>query len=92
MIVLVFLYIPITGEQWGKRMQNKTLSALESLKNDLHRGQYQLGERLPSERTLCEKLGLSRSGLRKVLSHLEAEDLIWRHVGRGTFAGPRPSA
>ena len=72
-------------------MQNKTISALELLKKNLHSGHYQLGERLPSERALCEKLGLSRSGLRKVLSHLEAEDLIWRHVGRGTFAGPRPA-
>ncbi len=72
-------------------MQNKTISALELLKKNLHSGHYQLGERLPSERALCETLGLSRSGLRKVLSHLEAEDLIWRHVGRGTFAGPRPA-
>ncbi len=72
-------------------MQNKTISALDLLKNNIHSGHYQLGERLPSERVLCEELGLSRSGLRKVLSHLEAEDLIWRHVGRGTFAGPRPA-
>jgi DNA-binding FadR family transcriptional regulator len=72
-------------------MQNKTISALDLLKKNIHSGHYQLGERLPSERVLCEELGLSRSGLRKVLSHLEAEDLIWRHVGRGTFAGPRPA-
>ncbi len=72
-------------------MQNKTQTALESLKERLTAGHYRLGERLPSERSLCRDLGLSRSGLRKVLSHLEAEDLIWRHVGKGTFAGPRPA-
>lgn len=72
-------------------MQNKTISVLESLKKNIHSGHYQLGERLPSERVLCENLGLSRSGLRKILSHLEAEDLVWRHVGKGTFIGPRPA-
>jgi GntR family uxuAB operon transcriptional repressor len=72
-------------------MQTKTISALELLKKNILSGQYQLGEQLPSERTLCEDLGLSRSGLRKILSHLEAEDLVWRHVGKGTFVGPRPA-
>jgi len=72
-------------------MQSKTISALEKLRDRLVSGSYQLGEQLPSERWLCAELGISRSGLRKVLSRLEAEDLIWRHVGKGTFAGPRPA-
>ena len=72
-------------------MQTKTIGALEVLRSAINGGRYQLGQRLPSERTLCEELGISRSGLRKVLSHLEAEDLLWRHVGKGTFAGPRPA-
>src|SRR5210317_1414024 len=72
-------------------MQSKTISALEKLRDRLVSGSYQLGERLPSERSLCAELGISRSGLRKVLSRLEAEDLIWRHVGKGTFAGSRPA-
>lgn len=72
-------------------MQSKTIRALEILRDRLASGRHQLGERLPSERTLCAELGISRSGLRKVLSHLEAEDLVWRHVGKGTFAGPRPA-
>jgi DNA-binding FadR family transcriptional regulator len=72
-------------------MQAKTISALELLKKNINSGYYHIGERLPPERVLCEELGLSRSGLRKVLSHLEADDLLWRQVGRGTFAGPRPA-
>ncbi len=72
-------------------MQNRTISILKTLRERLAGGHYQLGERLPSERSLCSDLGVSRSGLRKILSHLEAEDLIWRHVGKGTFAGPRPA-
>lgn len=72
-------------------MHNKTTKILDFLRNNIHNGQYQLGEQLPSERILCEKLGVSRSGLRKILSHLEAEGLVWRHVGKGTFVGPRPA-
>jgi DNA-binding FadR family transcriptional regulator len=43
------------------------------------------GERLPPERQLCEKLGISRGELRKAMTTLEAEGIVERHVGRGTF-------
>ncbi|MGI3211775.1 FadR/GntR family transcriptional regulator [Roseovarius tibetensis] len=43
--------------------------------------------RLPPERDLAEQLGVSRGELRKALSMLEAEGLLWRHVGKGTFVG-----
>jgi DNA-binding FadR family transcriptional regulator len=47
-------------------------------------------ERLPPERHFCNQLGVSRSELRKALAEMEADGLIWRHVGRGTFIGARP--
>ncbi|MEM7044730.1 MAG: FadR/GntR family transcriptional regulator [Pseudomonadota bacterium] len=50
-------------------------------------GHYQ---RLPPERKFCPLLGVSRSELRKALAKMEADGLIWRHVGRGTFVGARP--
>jgi DNA-binding FadR family transcriptional regulator len=50
------------------------------------------GSRLPTERQLAADLGVTRSGIRQALGALEADGLITREVGRGTFfseaAGP----
>jgi DNA-binding FadR family transcriptional regulator len=47
--------------------------------------------RLPPERDLATVLGVTRTELRKALGTLEAEGQIWRHVGKGTFIGTRPT-
>lgn len=43
------------------------------------------GSRLPTERQLAADLGVTRSGVRQALGALEADGLISREVGRGTF-------
>ena len=48
--------------------------------------------RLPTERALAETLGISRRSVRRAIEVLEAEGLVWRRQGSGTFAGPRPGA
>lgn len=65
-------------------------TALEALRNFLTDQEITLNGRLPSERQLCTELGVPRGRLRKAMAVLEAEGQIWRHVGRGTFIGPRP--
>jgi len=45
------------------------------------------GARLPTERELSESMSVSRNIIREALSVLEAEDVIERQVGRGTFVG-----
>lgn len=46
--------------------------------------------RLPPERELADRLGLTRASLRRALTTLQSEGVVWRHVGKGTFAGNRP--
>ncbi|MEM7710392.1 MAG: FCD domain-containing protein, partial [Pseudomonadota bacterium] len=43
--------------------------------------------RLPTERALADRFGASRRQVRQGLDALEAEGLIWRRQGSGTFAG-----
>lgn len=47
------------------------------------------GGKLPTERELSQNLGIGRHALRCALEVLEAEGLIWRRQGAGTFVGSR---
>jgi len=51
------------------------------------------GSRLPTERQLAADLSVTRSSVRHALAMLEAQGLISREVGRGTFLrdAPRPA-
>lgn len=66
-------------------------SVREAVRERIASGAYADGGRLPAERDLAVELGVSRSTIRKALRVLEAEGLIWRHVGMGTFVGKPPS-
>jgi DNA-binding FadR family transcriptional regulator len=46
-------------------------------------------DRLLAEAQLSELLDIPRGRLRTHLRRLEKDGLIWRHVGKGTFVGPR---
>ncbi|PRY23786.1 GntR family transcriptional regulator [Aliiruegeria haliotis] len=49
------------------------------------RGVLRPGERLPAERDLAERLGVSRPSLREAISELEDRGLLQRRAGAGIF-------
>lgn len=66
-----------------------------ALKQKLTDGIHAPGEPLPGEPTLALQYGVSRVTVRRALSQLEAEKLVRRKPGAGTFAskpaGPKPA-
>ncbi len=61
---------------------------VEYLSTGIKEHAFDSGERLPTERELAEQFKVSRAATRRALGELEAEGLILRHVGRGTFVRP----
>lgn len=54
-------------------------------------GDWRPHDRLPAERVLARDFACSRQTIRAALTRLQAEGLIWRHQGKGTFVGPGPA-
>lgn len=48
-------------------------------------GKLAPGAKLPTERELTQRFAVPRNAVRKALARLEAEGIVTRHVGRGTF-------
>jgi len=57
----------------------------ELLRDEIASGHWVVGERLPSERELCEAFNLSRTTIREAIDALVNEGLLRREKGRGTF-------
>lgn len=71
----------------GSRMMNQEnlyQIVKEKIYDQIFKGNYEEGDRIPSERELAETLEVSRVTIRRSLEELEAEKLILREVGRGT--------
>jgi DNA-binding GntR family transcriptional regulator len=57
----------------------------ELLEQQIVRGRWQPGQRLPSEPEIASHYGLSRTTIRQALGRLEQRGLIERRKGQGTF-------
>ncbi len=60
-------------------------AARQFIEMQIQKGVWKAGEQLPPERDLVDRFGVSRNTLRKTLKDMEAEGIISRHVGRGTY-------
>lgn len=78
---------PPGGRSTTQRRQrsNVTAGAVRSLKRRLSEGAWAAGDRLPSEPTLAEELGVSRVTIRAALAQLENDGVVTRRHGSGTY-------
>ncbi len=58
---------------------------VEQIEAQVLKGQLHYGDRLPTERELAEKFGVSRTAVREAVKALQEKGLVASHPGRGTF-------
>ena len=55
------------------------------LKENIKSGKLKIGEAIYSENLLCEKLGVSRTSVRKAIRMMVEDNILESHQGKGTF-------
>ena len=70
-----------------KRIENEklTVQIIKQIQSLVDDGYFKVGDKLPPERVLAEKLGVSRPSLREALCTLETGGLIERKMGAGSY-------
>lgn len=62
----------------------------QRIASSIDAGEFQAGDRLPAERELCQRYGVSRPSLREALIALEVDGLVEVRSGSGIYVvGPR---
>jgi len=74
------------GEAIAERVRFVTRDELtRELENDIVSGRQGVGSKLPSERQLADRFGVSRPVVREALRTLVERRLVEIHPGRGAF-------
>lgn len=71
-------FVPIKNERLYEKVA-------EQIKSMLQEGHLRAGDRLPAERDLAQRLGVSRAAVREALSALGMAGLVEVRPGEGTF-------
>jgi DNA-binding FadR family transcriptional regulator len=75
-----------------KRSQSLAGEMAEVLRDEIERGVFRPGERLPTEHDLAETFGVSRAVVREAISVLKSDGLVKSFQGRGLFVSETPPA
>jgi GntR family transcriptional regulator len=59
-----------------------------ALAKEIRAGRFRPGERIPSERAICEAYGVSRTTVRQTIGDLVRSGLLTRVPAKGTFVAP----
>jgi GntR family transcriptional regulator len=62
------------------------------LKARIERGEWGLGQPIPSEPQLVQHYKIARSTVRRALDVLVEEQVVWKVQGRGTYVGQPPES
>ena len=61
------------------------LQVYNAIAEAIKSGRLKAGDRLPTERSFCEQLGVSRATVRRAMRRLVEEGTVEATVGRGSF-------
>lgn len=67
--------------------QKAFVQVAEQISGAIEQGEFEVGEMLPSERELCQRMAVSRPVMREALSALHLLGIVQTRPGRGTFVG-----
>ena len=67
------------------KTENVTEYIMQYMKEQITNGTWKVGEKIPSENDLCEKLGYSRTSVRSALQKYNVLGILRSEKGRGTF-------
>jgi GntR family transcriptional repressor for pyruvate dehydrogenase complex len=73
------------SEASRQRPRNRTLALADTLAQMIAEGQFKIGDKLPPEKHITQKHGVSRTVVREAISHLQSHGLVETRHGVGTF-------
>ncbi|MGM0922204.1 MAG: FadR/GntR family transcriptional regulator [Bacillota bacterium] len=76
--VIFINFNPVSKKKLYIEIYNQILSEIQL-------GSFKIGDKLPSERELCEQFAVSRAPVRQALSALEMNGVIYSRQGEGVF-------
>ena len=85
--VCFFAVYAIVGErmQWPFETSRLYERVVQNIEASVLEGTLRLGDKLPSERELCDQFGVSRTVIREAIRALREKGLVNIQPGRGTF-------
>jgi DNA-binding FadR family transcriptional regulator len=83
--VVTITFNPVSSNKLYIQIYNQVLSQIQS-------GAFKIGDKLPTERELCEQFNVSRAPIRQALSALELNGYIYSRQGEGVYVKSSQSA
>ncbi len=68
-----------------EQVKTKGTYVVEQIMSAIEQGEYQIGDKLPSERDIAEQMKVSRNSVREALSALQILGVIESRAGAGTY-------